>query len=95
MSNPFRRPSRPDNSAQIRAAQEQARLAREQEERAKQQAEDAAQREELAKDQQRRTQDEIIEGNKARRRRAFQRFSLLLVGDDQVSGSTPSDTTVG
>lgn len=94
MSNPFKEPKKPDNSAQIKAAQEQARLAREQEERAKQQAADAQQREELAKDQQRRTQDEIIEGNKARRRRAFQRFSLLLVGDDSVS-STPSDTTVG
>ena len=88
------KPKAPDNSAQIRAAQEQTRIAREQEERAKQQAEDAKQREGLAKDQQRTAQEEIIEGNKARRRRAFQRFSLLLVGDGDQSG-TPSDTTVG
>lgn len=89
--------SAPDNSAQIKAAQEQTRLAREQEERAKQQALEAAEREKMAKDRQKLSQEKIVEDNKTRRRHAFQRFSLLLVGDnnDEIGAGVPTDTTVG
>ena len=57
----------PDNTAQIAAANKQAAEAKE--------------RETKAKMEQKKEQEEIIEGNKARRRSAFSRFSLLSVGD--------------
>ena len=69
MGSLFSKPKVPDNSAQIAASKKSAQEARE--------------KEAQAKESQKKTQEELIEGNKARRRRASQRFSLVLLEDEE------------